>query len=102
MAGDGFQIGVFPDNYVSGYEGGPLVLFDNSLNALVLSPLSLFLSTITNLNSTDNVLMAGVQGKVKEIPAGYGFDYVLSLGSTPGINNALMNWGDVLLAQYVK
>jgi hypothetical protein len=64
MAGYAFQTGMFPDNYMGGYQAGPLVLFDDSLNSLVMSPLTYFLSSITNLNSTDNVLMTGVQGKV--------------------------------------
>lgn len=100
MAGSAFQVGVFPNGYSSGYAGGPLVFFDTSLNSLVLSPLSLFLSTITNLNT--DVLEVGVQGKVKSIPVGYSFDYILSLGSSPGVSNALMSWGDVLLTQYVS
>ena len=99
MAGDAFQTGMFPTNYVGGYSGGPLVLFDNNLNSLVMSPLTYFLSTITNVNSTDHVLIAGVQGKVLEIPEGYGFEYVLSLDQ--GVNNAMMSWGDILLARYV-
>eukprot|EP00026_Physarum_polycephalum_P002700 Phypoly_transcript_02708.p1 GENE.Phypoly_transcript_02708~~Phypoly_transcript_02708.p1 ORF type:complete len:605 (+),score=75.81 Phypoly_transcript_02708:816-2630(+) len=100
MAGYAFQTGMFPDNYIGGYQAGPLVLFDNSLNSLVMSPLTYFLSSITNLNSTDNRLITGVQGKVLEIPAGYGFDYVLSLDQ--GLNTAMMSWGDIMLARYGK
>lgn len=100
MAGFNFQTGVFPNNYQGGYQGGPLALFDNSLNTVVLSPLSFFLSAITNLNSTDNVLITGVQGKVLSIPEGFSFDYILYLGE--GVNDAVMGWGDILLTRYGK
>lgn len=98
MAGDGFQTGVFPANYVGGYTGGPLALFDANLNTVVISSLSFFLSAITNLNDTDNVLISGVQGKVLSIPAGFSIDYVLHCDQ--GVNTAFMGWGDILLYKY--
>lgn len=68
MAGDlGLQYGLFPAGYQGGIAGDPLVLYDSNYYTMVFSPMSAFLTAISNMNSTDNTLIAGIQGRLLNI-----------------------------------
>eukprot|EP00052_Salpingoeca_macrocollata_P034590 m.12039 g.12039 ORF g.12039 m.12039 type:complete len:746 (-) comp6683_c0_seq1:50-2287(-) len=87
----------FIGNGISG--SGPLVLFTKDLNtSTVLSSYSNFMSHSQAVNN--NVLSYGVMGKVTSIPANYVLETVLVLSS--GVNQAMEEWGDLLLKVYGK
>ncbi|GFR90870.1 non-lysosomal glucosylceramidase [Elysia marginata] len=86
--------------FSTGIQGGPLVLFDNSSNALVISPLSNFMSA-SNKKFGGEHLSWGIMGLVDRVPAGHTTDFVVSF-SNRGVNQAMRDWGKYLTSIYGK
>ena len=79
---------------------GPVVLFPPDLQTpLVLSGYTNFMAHSQTLDA-NNTLSYGIMGGVTSVPAGYSVSTVLVL--TAGINQAMDDWGDVLLNKYGK
>ncbi|HIH95873.1 MAG TPA: hypothetical protein HA348_00015, partial [Thermoplasmata archaeon] len=83
-----------------GAEGFPLVLYDENLNALVLSPLNNFMIGVQSTKPEGDLFSCGVEGEIKSIPEGFSYRTVLYAGK--GINQALYEWGDTLLRWHGK
>jgi hypothetical protein len=98
----------FVGNMPSGPQGGaPLILFDRDLHTVVLSPLDNFMVSVQSGQSAGVAgtnFACGLQGKVTEVPAGFSQATVLSAGSNAGggVRDALISWGDILLARSGK
>ncbi|MBD3188626.1 hypothetical protein GF325_17490 [Candidatus Bathyarchaeota archaeon] len=113
----GFKVQVFAPpikDLANTSTQGPVVLYDNQLNSLVFGPMDRFMVGRTGLfqpnqeegmddKDTSNVmhdvsktpvLFHGIEGQVKEIPAGYQQSSILMLST--GINQALVDWGELL------
>ncbi|RUS84124.1 hypothetical protein EGW08_008098, partial [Elysia chlorotica] len=83
-----------------GIQGGPLVLFDESSNAMVISPLSKFMAA-SNRKFGDEHISWGIMGLVDKVPAEYTVDFLISF-SDKGINQAMRDWGAFLTKTYNK
>jgi len=86
------------DTYIGGTESGaPLVMFDQSLNTIVLSPLNHFLSAvqIKSPQFNNNALACGVSGRIRELPSNFTQETILYAGQ--GINQTMYDWGSQLL-----
>ena len=68
---------------VSGLESGPLVLFDDQHNILLISPLNKFMST--NMIHNKEGVAWGIMGKVDSVPIGYTQEVVL-YSTNQGVN----------------
>ncbi|MFX1296319.1 MAG: hypothetical protein ACFFD2_15890 [Promethearchaeota archaeon] len=66
---------------------GPVVFYDNELNAAVLGPLDHFIIAFTHRNK---IIFHGLEGKIKEVPEGY--EHSILLLFTKGINKAIVDW----------
>ncbi|KJE90013.1 hypothetical protein CAOG_001397 [Capsaspora owczarzaki ATCC 30864] len=90
----------------SSYPGGggsgvPLVLYNEQLRTVLLSPASNFLvATQTYAPSLDGQFAAGILGTVESIPVGFSQDFVLFGGF--GVRSTFAVWGEYLLARYKK
>lgn len=73
---------------------GPLVLYDEALNVLVISPMDHFFETVMWFEH--GRVCSGVQGEIDEIPEGWVHRFLLVEGR--GINATIERWGDILLA----
>lgn len=87
--------------FFSCYTGVPLILYDKSLNTLVISPLSNFMVGIQTISKDLGGLFAcgtfvipsclkvgcllGIQGKVKEIPHYFTHETIMYAGTFPSI-----------------
>lgn len=87
-------------NFTTGIQGGPLVLFDKSNKALVISPLSNFMSA-SNKKFEDEHISWGIMGLVDKVPASYTTDFIISF-SDRGVNQAMRDWGLYLTTTYNK
>ena len=77
----------------------PLVVFRDDLElSTVLSPLSSFMSAAQHYDG--RTLSYGLLGSMRSVPLNHSLEVILSVGS--GINEAMMVWGDLLLARYAK
>jgi len=87
----------------SGVSGtAPIVIFDESLDTTaVISPAYNFMAANQYFSQGDACLQYGVMGNVSSLPAGFTIQTIVSFSSN-GINNAMMEWGDVLLNKYGK
>jgi hypothetical protein len=97
------QYPYYNGTWVGGAEhGAPLLLYDRSLNTLVLSPLKNYLvaqHTISpRLRSEGGGLpfAAGINGLVQHLPPGFTHDSILIAGV--GVEATMQSWGDKLLA----
>ncbi len=70
---------------------GPVVFYDNELNAAVLGPLDHFMIAFTG---QEDMIFHGLEGQIKEIPPGY--EHSTLLFFTQGINKAIVDWCDYL------
>ena len=59
----------------SGLDSGPLVLFDRSKNALVISSFSNFMagSAMYDVSANSTTAYMGLIGSAKEVPAGFSY-----------------------------
>ncbi|GFO39687.1 non-lysosomal glucosylceramidase [Plakobranchus ocellatus] len=87
-------------NFTTGIKGGPLVLFDKSSNALVISPLSNFMAA-SNKKFGDKHVSWGIMGLVDDVPADYNIDFIIYF-SNKGVNEAMRGWGSYLTTLYGK
>jgi hypothetical protein len=82
--------------------GGPLVLFNEEGDTLVISPMSNFMSASMEHNIfIGGSLSFGVMGGVNTIPENYSVDFIVYYGSE-GINKAMEGWGSTLRNFYKK
>ncbi|XP_078674668.1 uncharacterized protein LOC144912809 [Branchiostoma floridae x Branchiostoma belcheri] len=89
----------------SGITGGPLAVFDQDLNTVVLSPFSEFMAASVWHNGTGEAesggeVNYGIMGQVDNIPPDFDYQTILYYGK--GINQALHEWGGTLMRQYGK
>ena len=105
MAGAGLSIGEY-DGKTTGITSGightgPLAVYslENQNIAAVLSPFknSMAINQVFSNSDSDSSLSYGLMGNVTEIPAGYEMSTVISF-TEGGVNAAMANWGDFLLA----
>lgn len=75
-----------------GLEGGPLVLFAGS-HAAVFGPSNEFKTTV--ISRVGSRVVAGIQGMVQSVPAGYEVRFAL-VGSSEGITASTMAYGSLL------
>jgi hypothetical protein len=100
---------------VTGREGGPIALFDADAwgkgAVLVLSPLTNFMASSLGIRQKAGVgnaanmlawdLASGPLGSIDAVPPGFSLTYLVSFNDQ-GINNAMRQWGDVLLDAHGK
>ncbi|XP_078489098.1 uncharacterized protein LOC100181073 isoform X2 [Ciona intestinalis] len=89
------------DRIRGGLRAGPLVLFDDRGNTVVMSSFSSFMSHNMQYDTKSGVVRFGVMGDVTEIPMHYQVNTILYY-SDSGINQAIENWGRVLTTKYHK
>jgi hypothetical protein len=84
---------------VGGSDAGPVVLFDASNVALVLSPLSSFMTAhLAFASIVSDSFGSGLGGEVAAVPAGWSYETLL-VSSDNGVTAAVLRMGDVLLAR---
>eukprot|EP01095_Lingulamoeba_sp_RSL-Kostka_P008909 TRINITY_DN3039_c0_g1_i1.p1 TRINITY_DN3039_c0_g1~~TRINITY_DN3039_c0_g1_i1.p1 ORF type:complete len:790 (+),score=190.98 TRINITY_DN3039_c0_g1_i1:60-2429(+) len=108
MGGWSYQTGKFPENYNGGIKGGPIAFFDRELKGVgIFSSISHFTTCIANLhdrldkNNDKNILAAGLEGNLTSINQGFGYSTIFYVSGN-GINEAFMEWGDLLLKSFNK
>jgi len=80
---------------------GPLCVFDENLGtSIVLSPFSSFMAASQLYDGARRTLSYGVMGNVSRVPAGFALETVVV--ASRGINEAMVAWGDALLARSAK
>lgn len=72
---------------------GPIILYDDDLNALVVSPMDHFFETV--MWYEEGRVRSGVQGEIDEVPAGWTHRFIVVQGK--GIQATLERLGDLLL-----
>ncbi|CAG5115344.1 unnamed protein product, partial [Candidula unifasciata] len=87
-------------NFRTGMQGGPVVIFDNTSNAVVISPLSQFMAASSYIQRGQQIGW-GIMGMVNDVPRGYSVDFIVYY-SNQGINQAMQGWGDYLTRLYQK
>ena len=100
---------VWDDEFPGGTHGGvPIVFYDDSNHAVVLSPLDYFLQSIfVQSEAFDGQLACGLQGKTAGVhgydPYGhlFGVSYVM-VATNRGVRDALRQWGSYKLGFYGK
>ena len=84
-----------------GIYSGPIVLFDKSGAAMVISPFNHFMAASMWHNSTGCSLNFGITGKVDNIPPGYTMDTIIYC-SEDGINDVSIKMGCKLIRSKKK
>ena len=74
---------------------GPIVFYDNELNAAVLGPMDHFMLAFTKKNEN---IYHGLEGLIQEIPEGFSHSVLLLF--TQGINKAIVDWCAFLQKYY--
>ncbi|CAG5116367.1 unnamed protein product, partial [Candidula unifasciata] len=87
-------------SFPTGIQGGPLVIFDESSNAIVISPKSAFMAASSSIDAQKQVNW-GIMGEVNQVPSGYSSQYIVFF-SNKGINQAIQGWGKYLTTLYQK
>ncbi len=77
---------------------GPLILFSDDMDVIVFSPLNHFY--ISLIDFKEGLIRYGVEGEIKEIPAGFEHSFLLVSGK--GMNATIERWGDLLRAHAAK
>eukprot|EP00047_Mylnosiga_fluctuans_P005404 m.240269 g.240269 ORF g.240269 m.240269 type:complete len:744 (+) comp13641_c0_seq1:87-2318(+) len=78
---------------------GPVVLFNEDVSTtLVLGAFSNFM--VHSQDKVDDALVYGILGSVESVPAGFAIETLVTLSH--GVSDAVLAWGDRLLAQYGK
>ncbi|XP_077991624.1 uncharacterized protein LOC144445853 [Glandiceps talaboti] len=83
-----------------GLYGGPLALFDNALNTVVISSFTEFMAGSHHLQLPGNYISYGIMGNASMIPKDFNYQTIVYYGQ--GVNQAIYEWGDVLLRYYGK
>ena len=82
-------------------NSGPMVVFERGMGASsVISSFSNFMTASTGFDTDSRAVSYGILGSVTQYPPGYSMATII-VGGT-GINDAMMEWGDVLLNAYGK
>jgi hypothetical protein len=103
-----YRVQVFcpPMKHLAGKDSstqGPIVFYDNQLNAVVFGPVDHFpiartgedrVASGNDGNVDTRLVYHGVEGKIASIPAGYVHESLLLF--TAGINNAVLEYGQLL------
>ncbi|XP_072031491.1 uncharacterized protein [Amphiura filiformis] len=85
----------------SGLWGGPLVLFDQlTQHSMIMAPFREFMTGSIHYNTWSNAVEWGVMGSVTSIPKDY--NYETAIVFAPGIKQAVISYGDILLKHYGK
>ncbi|XP_070576651.1 uncharacterized protein [Ptychodera flava] len=95
------KLGMFADGTTEinfGLYGGPLAIFDKTLNTMVISPFAEFM--VGSVQLLDGVLNYGLIGSIDHIPASFRFRTAVYYGK--GINEAILGFGDALMTKYGK
>jgi hypothetical protein len=82
-----------PTPFLDAGSGLPLVLFNKSLHALVLSPINNFFTAVHTTRA--NVMRAGIKCSVRSLPANFSHDTILYAGR--GLQGTMVDWGSILL-----
>lgn len=102
MVGDtGKGIGVWNKTDVAmsyGLSGGPLAIFDQEGNTVIISPFSQFMAASVTHPDFDNSVGWGVMGGVQKVPPNYQYDTILYYAK--GINKAFEGWGRLMRKWY--
>ena len=77
---------------------GPLILFSDDMDVIVFSPLDHFYVSLIDFK--EDQIQYGVEGEIKEIPAGFEHSFLLVSGK--GMNATIERWGDLLRAHTGK
>lgn len=85
--------------FQGGIESGPIVLFDNNNNVIIMSPFNEFMAASYIQNNHCNTIDWGIMGDVDVIPSGYQYDTII-YHSDQGINKAMEKWGHLLRKWY--
>ncbi|XP_039254962.2 uncharacterized protein LOC120331863 [Styela clava] len=104
MCGAGFSISNFSmgeDLLHSGTSAGPLVIFDEMENVMIISAFNNFMSHGMIYNKTSHQLNFGILGGFTNIPREYEIETILYYGSE-GINRAIEEWGAIIGRRYGK
>lgn len=72
----------------------PVVLYDENLNSIIISPLDGFLNTAISQEKNGRI-NCGIQGEIKSLPADFSQKFILYFGN--GINKPMKRVGDILL-----
>ncbi|XP_025087035.1 uncharacterized protein LOC112559815 isoform X2 [Pomacea canaliculata] len=103
MFGSNFMIGRWDGYHVllsGGIAGGPLALFDQGGNVIIISPFSGFMSASRSMDEYFRVRW-GVMGGVDVVPTGYQYETIVYYGYT-GINQVFSEWGSFMQFYYDK
>ena len=68
-----------------GLESGPLVLFDEAGNVLIVSPFNEFMAASYWHHTQEKTINWGIMGGVNDVPAGFSYSTMIYHG-TEGIN----------------
>ncbi len=82
-----------PPQFRAGQSGTPWLLFDDHLNAAIISPASHFLVTTMEGNGLNDIAV-GLNAKIPAVPANYRISSLMVI--THGINPAWVIWGHAL------
>ncbi len=82
-----------PPQFRAGQSGSPWLLFDDQLNAAIISPASHFLITTMNGDGMKKIAV-GLNRKIATVPAGFRIRALMVI--THGINPAWNLWGDMI------
>eukprot|EP01105_Mastigella_eilhardi_P003959 TRINITY_DN1521_c0_g1_i3.p1 TRINITY_DN1521_c0_g1~~TRINITY_DN1521_c0_g1_i3.p1 ORF type:complete len:580 (-),score=103.46 TRINITY_DN1521_c0_g1_i3:733-2472(-) len=88
--------------FTGGTNGGmPMILYDEALRSLVVSPFDNFMAASQTLSGHfGDILGCGVQGQVASIPVGFRHATIVVLGTSP--TQAMYQWGAALLQKSGK
>ncbi len=78
-------------------SSGPVTLFDESINTLVISPMDQFATHVTRIKGSDlrvSQFQCGLNGEIKEIPKKHKSHFIILFDK--GINDSLYRLGDIL------
>ncbi|XP_070576646.1 uncharacterized protein [Ptychodera flava] len=83
-----------------GLYGGPIAIFDKSLNTMVISSFSEFMASSLQLLLPEAVLSFGIMSNASMIPKDFNYQTIVYYGQ--GINQAIYEWGSLLRKNYGK
>ncbi|CAH1786227.1 unnamed protein product [Owenia fusiformis] len=95
------KYGRYLEHANSGMFSGPLVVFDNTSSAIVISSFNHFMTSQRQHNSSLDSLSWGLVGNVSVVPPGFKYETIIYY-SDDGINKAMEGWGEMLRKKYNK
>jgi hypothetical protein len=84
-----------------GIEGGPLVLFDQEDNVLIISPLNEFMAASMWHNQDVDTVSWGIMGGVTSVPDNYMLKTIVYYGGK-GINQVTMTTGHIHMYSCIR